>query len=88
MLGSSSSGKRLELPVTLKLFVNMLVCSWDKDDPDGSEPNIAAAWDESRIVVLLSRLFSLDHKPPDNVSFNVRGFRTVWLVCAAACPPA
>jgi hypothetical protein len=70
MLGSSSSGKRLEFPVTLKLFVNLLVGNCNEDTTEGEESNIAVAWAESRIVVLLSRLFSLAHNPPDSTSFH------------------
>ena len=84
MLGSSSSGNRPEFPVTLKLFVNLLEGSWDKETSEVGEPNIAAAWDESRIVVLLSRLLNRAHKPPDNTSLHVRGVSVVWVAFAPA----
>jgi hypothetical protein len=43
MLGSSSYGKRLELPVTLKLFVKRLGGDGKGAAPDVSDPNFACA---------------------------------------------
>ena len=82
ILGSSSKGKRLEFPVTLKLLVNRLGGSWIDAGLEAMDPIIACAWAESRIVRLSSRWFNLAQTLPDSASVHGWTVGIVWLVSA------
>jgi len=70
MLGSSSKGKRLELPVIRKLFVNGLGGSGTDDSLDARDPKRASVWAESRIEPLVDSWFSLAQTPPERTSVH------------------
>ena len=78
ILGSSSKGKRLEFPVTLKLLANRLGGSWVDAGLEAMDPIIACAWAESRIVRLFPKWFSPAHMPPDSMSVHEWTVWTVW----------